>query len=82
MLKVIHVDPKEKKLISSIEMPAKQTTSVAFGGFNLGTLFVTSAAQGLTEEEKQQLPHSGSVFSIEGLGVRGRPANSYIYTTS
>jgi sugar lactone lactonase YvrE len=53
-----------------IPMPVPRPTSCCFGGPDLDTLYVTSAAIGLDGST----PLSGGVFAITGLGVRGRPA--------
>jgi sugar lactone lactonase YvrE len=55
-----------------IEVPATQVTSCAFGGPDLGTLFITTASQGLTEEQRRAQPLAGALFAVEP-GVRGLP---------
>jgi len=55
-----------------IDLPVPRPTSCIFGGPRLETLFVTSASQGLSEDQLQQYPLSGAVFAIEGLG-QGMP---------
>jgi L-arabinonolactonase len=57
----------------AIEMPVVKITSVAFGGPNLDTLFVTSMAEKPLPHHPGDGPLRGSVFRIRGLGVRGRP---------
>lgn len=62
-----------------IPIPAKEVTSVAFGGPNLDVLFVTTAsipvsaeAIGLfTKDKHEEL--AGRLFKVTGLGVRGFP---------
>lgn len=56
------------------EFPAPNLTSVAFGG---STLYVTSARENLTEQQLQQHPLSGSVFSLE-TETTGRPARVFV----
>lgn len=48
----------------AIELPASQITSCAFAGEALDRMFVTSAAEGVTEE------HGGALFEVE-TGRRG-----------
>lgn len=55
-----------------IEMPVCKITSVAFGGPELNKLFVTSMAEPPLPKYPGDGPMRGSVFVIEGLGVRGR----------
>jgi len=47
-------------------------TMGALGGERLDVLYVTSASQGLSEEERQKQPHAGGLFAIP-LQVRGLP---------
>jgi sugar lactone lactonase YvrE len=53
-----------------IPMPAAQVTSCTFGGESLDRLFITSAWEGLTPEERAAQPHAGSLFRTS-VGVRG-----------
>lgn len=48
-----------------IELPVSQPTCAAFGGNELKTLYVTSASEGLSEEELAQQKLAGKVFVIE-----------------
>ncbi|MCK3685847.1 SMP-30/gluconolactonase/LRE family protein [Maribellus sp. YY47] len=63
-------NPETGELIRKIEVPAKNVTSCAFGGNDLGTLYITTARESTSEEELQQFPHAGGVFSIRP-GVKG-----------
>jgi L-arabinonolactonase len=56
-----------------IEMPVVKITSLAFGGPELDTLFVTSMAEPPLPQHPGDGPLRGSTFRIRGLGVRGRP---------
>lgn len=55
-----------------IPLPVRLPTSLAFGGPDLETLFVTSASQGLTPERKKEHPLSGAVLALDA-GVKGAP---------
>lgn len=55
-----------------VEVPASRTTCPAFGGDDLRTLFVTSAREGMSDEELAREPHAGSVFAIR-VDVPGLP---------
>jgi sugar lactone lactonase YvrE len=55
-----------------IRLPVAQTTSVAFGGPELATLYITSARKGLTPEALAGQPLAGGLFSVDA-GRRGRP---------
>jgi sugar lactone lactonase YvrE len=55
-----------------IEMPVRDITSCAFGGEDLGTLFVTTASISSGTGE----PFAGAVFALQP-GVRGLPENGF-----
>jgi sugar lactone lactonase YvrE len=63
-------------VLQTIELPCSQITSCAFGGPELSTLFITSAAHGLSSEQRQQEPLAGGLFAIE-LAVSGLEANTF-----
>jgi sugar lactone lactonase YvrE len=50
---------------NEIRLPVPQVSSCAFGGTDLKTLFVTTAAVGLTDAERREAPLSGQVFAVE-----------------
>lgn len=62
--------------IREIKIPAKQPTSVAFGGQRMDRLYVTSASIGLSAEDKAAHPGSGGVFAILP-GVAGIEAHKF-----
>ncbi len=53
-----------------VAMPVSRPTSVCFGGADMTTLFVTSAACDLSQATLRREPLAGHVFAIE-TGVRG-----------
>jgi sugar lactone lactonase YvrE len=59
-----------------LSVPAPRPTSIAFGGPDLCTLFVTSASYGLSNETLAAWPHAGSVFQIE-RPTAGRRSNLF-----
>ncbi len=73
---VIRFDPSTGKMIEKIEVPALNVTSCAFGGNNLDTLFITTAKEGVTEEQLKQYPLSGSLFSVKP-GIKGVAAYAF-----
>ena len=60
----------------AIALPARQITSCAFGGPDLRTLYVTSAATGLDEAARAEQPLAGALFAVE-LDSPGRPAHRF-----
>jgi len=65
---VTRYDPDGKKMLH-LDLPAKQTTSVMFGGPDLDELYVTSAADG---DDGQPGEHPGALFRVRP-GVKGVP---------
>jgi len=59
-----------------IDMPVGQITNVAFGGANLDTLYVTSAAKQLDEDALAKQPLAGALFEIP-VGIKGRLPGRY-----
>jgi len=55
-----------------ITVPAPQVTSLAFGGDDLATLFITTARDGLSARDLASAPDSGSVFMAEA-SAPGQP---------
>jgi sugar lactone lactonase YvrE len=55
-----------------VTVPAPHVTSLAFGGDDLTTLFITSARDGLSAQELAAAPGSGSVF-MAAASVPGQP---------
>lgn len=63
-------NPATGELIRTIDVPAKNVTSCAFGDKDLGTLYITTARQGTSEEELEKFPHAGGLFKTRP-GVKG-----------
>jgi sugar lactone lactonase YvrE len=59
-----------------IKLPVDQPTSMAFGGDDLSTLYITTAREDLTPAEVARQPHSGDIFACT-VGVAGRPPNLF-----
>ncbi|XP_069695228.1 regucalcin-like [Periplaneta americana] len=74
--KVIRVDPLTGKLLSEVEIPSTQVTSVTIGGPQLDELYVTSANVLLSEEHLKKYPLSGATFRVTGVGVKGYPGQN------
>jgi sugar lactone lactonase YvrE len=60
------------RLDTVVRLPARQVTSAAFGGSDLGTLYITCAWEGLGPAERAEQPHAGDIFACTP-GVPGRP---------
>jgi sugar lactone lactonase YvrE len=64
------------ELLREVELPVRCPTSLAFGGPDLRTLYVTSASKGRSKEELAQYPHSGKVLSF-AVDVAGMEQAEY-----
>ena len=54
-------DPSDGQLLAKVEIPdAKLTTSCAFGGLELNELYITTASDGLTEDQMKNQPNEPS----------------------
>jgi sugar lactone lactonase YvrE len=60
-------------LVMSVDCP----TSCGFGGPDGATLFITTAREGLSDEDIARQPDAGRVFRVDGLGVSGPPCAPY-----
>lgn len=65
-------DPQTGMVLDRIELPTSQITACAFGGADLATLYITSAASGFDATMLAQEPHAGGLFQVEP-GVKGLP---------
>ncbi|XP_051153515.1 regucalcin-like [Leptopilina boulardi] len=77
---VIQINPRTRKLLRSIKLPAKRVTSVVFGGTSLDILYVTTAGYGFSIQNEQTPTddiQGGSIYEIKGTGARGVAANLY-----
>jgi sugar lactone lactonase YvrE len=59
-----------------VAVPVRRPTSLAFGGPDLRTMYVTSASIGLTEPELAEWPLSGSVLR-RTAETPGRPSSHF-----
>ena len=69
-------NPENGELLNTIELPVPNVTSCVFGGENLDQLFITTARAGLSPEELEKYPLSGSVF-VAPLKIRGVSAKKF-----
>lgn len=70
-------DPETGEMLMKVTVPAPHTTSCAFGGSRLDTLYITTARDGLDKEQLQQYPLSGGIFAIKP-DAKGVPANFFL----
>ncbi|MGA9658508.1 MAG: SMP-30/gluconolactonase/LRE family protein [Asticcacaulis sp.] len=53
------------RLLRKVSLPVSNVTKIAFGGPDLKTAYVTTAAKGLTEAELTQQPLAGGLFRFD-----------------
>ncbi|XP_026217560.1 regucalcin isoform X2 [Anabas testudineus] len=75
--RVINIDPGTGVCLQTVYLPVMKTTSCCFGGLDYSDLYVTSASLGLGQSEIRHQPLAGHTFRVRGLGVKGRPSNSF-----
>lgn len=63
-------------LLESIDLPCSQVSSCTFGGADLRTMYITTAAVGLEQEQLRAQPQAGGLFAVR-LPVAGVPANMF-----
>ena len=73
--RVVRYTP-DGKVDKVVQIPAKRATCAAFGGPDLKTLYITSAWDRMTADERKQWPRSGDLFAIE-VDVPGLPDPTY-----
>lgn len=75
--RVINIDPATGVRLQTVSLPVTKTTSCCFGGPDYSDLYVTSASVGLDQSDRRAQPLAGGIFRVTGLGVKGRPSNSF-----
>ncbi len=75
--KVVCIDTKMHKVSLTVDVEAKLTSAVAFGGDDLSTLYITTSRLGLSEKDVKNDPLSGGLFKFE-TGIRGTLFNEFI----
>ena len=52
------------ELLAKVQVPAPQVSCCTFGGPDYQTLYITTAREGLSDEQLRQYPQSGSLFTV------------------
>lgn len=68
-------DPASGTLLGKVAVPAPNVTSCCFGGENLDELYITTARNGLSDEQLAKYPQAGGVFMARPgvVGTRTTP---------
>jgi sugar lactone lactonase YvrE len=64
------------ELLAQVPLPTSHPASLAFGGEDLRTLYITTAREGLSAEQLAQEPLAGAVFRAR-IDVPGLPPNAF-----
>jgi sugar lactone lactonase YvrE len=67
-------DPRTGKVLKVIKLPVSQVTSCTFAGPNLDKLYITTAHEGMTAEQRAKERLAGGVFVCDNPGARGYAA--------
>jgi sugar lactone lactonase YvrE len=62
--------------LARVVLPVSRPTCCALGGETGTTLFITSAWEGLSDQQLSLQPDAGRLFSVD-VGVRGLPINTF-----
>lgn len=63
-------------VLETIELPVANVTSCTFGGPDMTTLYITTAAEDLTKEEMLEQPLAGGIFTYE-TNTKGLPMHRF-----
>jgi sugar lactone lactonase YvrE len=69
----VHRYSAEGSLLETLPVPAAQCTSCAFAGSHLNRLYVTTATEGWSDEERRAQPEAGLVYRFDTDAI-GQPA--------
>ncbi len=73
---LVQYDP-DGLLLATIPLPVDRPTSCAFGDPGGGTLFVTTAREGLEDAVLARQPDAGRLLRLDSPGVTGPPCQPY-----
>lgn len=75
--KVVCINTKQHSIEVTVDVDAKLTSAVAFGGEDMGTLYITTSRLGLSEADIYRDPLSGGLFRFK-TGVKGTLFHEFI----
>ncbi|RFU67626.1 SMP-30/gluconolactonase/LRE family protein [Peribacillus saganii] len=58
-------NPQNGEKLESVTLPVANVTSCVFGGPDLDDLYITTARDGLDEQDLQKQPHAGGLFRVK-----------------
>jgi sugar lactone lactonase YvrE len=72
--RVVAYRPSDGAVIAEVKVPTAHVSSCTFGGPELSDLYITTAKEHLSEEERKAQPHAGDIFLVRNVGWKGVPA--------
>lgn len=69
----VHRYGPDGKLRQVLQVPAEQTTCCAFAGPRLDRLYVTTATEGWSDDQRRDQPDAGLVYRLD-TDATGQPA--------
>jgi len=73
---IARYNPLTGEQLSVIPVPAEKVSCCTFGGPQLDWLYITTAREGLSDEELQKQPHAGGLFRVQ-VAVGGLLTNRF-----
>jgi sugar lactone lactonase YvrE len=75
--RVVAYRPADGAIVAEVRLPAAHVSSCAFVGPSLGDLYITTAKEHLSPEERAAQPHAGDSFIVRGTGFTGVPSCAF-----
>ena len=75
--RVVAYRPQDGSIVAEVHLPAAHVSSCTFGGPELKDLYITTAKEHLSEEERKAQPNAGDIFLVRNIGWTGIPANVF-----
>ena len=75
--RVVAYDPADGAVLAEVRLPCENVSSCTFGGPGLKDLYITTAKEHLSAEQRAQQPHAGHCFLVRDIGWTGVPAGVF-----
>jgi len=75
--RVVAYDPADGAVVAEVRLPAAHVSSCTYGGPELGALYITTAKEHLSAEERAAQPQAGDIFMVKACGFKGVPACTF-----
>lgn len=75
--RVVAYRPSDGSIVCTVMLPAAHVSSCAFGGPTMGDLYITTAKEHLTPEQRAAQPGAGNAFIVRNIGWTGMATNFF-----